>query len=124
LEERTLVNSFRVCLLIAVVLALPWAAHARTNEPGWSMEAALKQLDRQGSDLESVFAEVAISWASDAGGDERLASGRIFINRESDAGVHADRPQPEAEPGAVRRPLAKRHREAASLSPARPRTRQ
>lgn len=77
-------NRFRFSLLAAVLLALPWAAHAQTNELGWSMEAALKQLDRQGSDLESVFAEVAITRDSDAGGDERLASGRIFMNSEGD----------------------------------------
>jgi outer membrane lipoprotein-sorting protein len=48
------------------------------------MQGALRQLDRQGSDLETVLAEVSVAWESDAGSNERLSSGRIYINKYSD----------------------------------------
>lgn len=72
--------------IIAIALALPMAVSvsAQQNELNWTMERAVKQLDRQGSDLESVLSDVEIEWT---GSDEAVASiktGRIYFNDRGD----------------------------------------
>ncbi len=77
-------------LLLALTVA--FGASAQQNELNWTMERAIKQLDRQGSDLESVLADVDIEWAGD---DEALAglkTGRIYINEKGDFRLNVDAP--------------------------------
>ncbi|WP_405235152.1 LolA family protein [Lentisalinibacter orientalis] len=71
-------------MTILAALLFSGSAEPQTNELSWTMDGALRQLDRQGSDLETVLAELSVSWQDDAGEGERLASGRIYINRDGD----------------------------------------
>ena len=52
-------------ILAGLVLAIAFVqgASAQNNELNWTMERAVRQLDRQGSDLESVLAEVDVDRA-------------------------------------------------------------
>lgn len=77
---------------ILIALAIAAGASAQQNELNWTMERAVKQLDRQGSDLESVLADVEIEWA---GKDESLAqikTGRIYINDRGNFRLNVDAP--------------------------------
>ena len=58
--------------LVALVLCMP--AAAQNNELNWTMDRAVRQLDRQGSDLESVLSEVDVCllYTSDAADDPTL----------------------------------------------------
>ena len=69
------------------------AVQAQQNELGWTMDSAVKQLDRQGSDMESVLAEVVIDYS---GGDEsldRVKAGRIYINSRGEVRLSASDPE-------------------------------
>lgn len=75
-----------------LIVAAGATLHAQQNELGWSMDSAVKQLDRQGSDLESVLAEVSIDYT---GSDESLApvqSGRIYFNNKGEFRLNASDP--------------------------------
>ncbi len=77
---------------LVLALTVAFGASAQQNELNWTMERAIKQLDRQGSDLESVLADVDIEWA---GKDEALAelkTGRIYINEKGEFRLNVDAP--------------------------------
>jgi outer membrane lipoprotein-sorting protein len=67
----------RIIVLLAGIAAAT-AVTAQQNELAWTMERAVKQLDRQGSDLETVLADVDLSGTSDE--TLEIQSGRIYIN--------------------------------------------
>ena len=75
------------CAMVAMSLA-----HAQENELGWTMDSAIKQLDRQGSDLETVLAQVEIEWTGDAEGMDRIHTGRIYFNDDGDFRIAGDTP--------------------------------
>jgi len=79
---------------ICVVLALAAAtvASAQENELAWTMERAIKQLDRQGSDFESVLAEVDVDWSGGASEAAQIKGGRIYINGKGEFRLNADSP--------------------------------
>jgi len=68
-------------LLSSIVATTVWA---QQNELGWTMDSALKQIDRQGSDLETVLAEVEFTWSGDAAGMDKIKTGRIYFNGDGD----------------------------------------
>lgn len=65
-------------------------AGAQENELGWTIDSALKQIDRQASDVESVLAQVAFTWADDDASADRVAAGRIYMNRKGDIRINED----------------------------------
>jgi outer membrane lipoprotein-sorting protein len=65
---------------------------AQENELGWTMKSAIKQLDRQGSDLETVLAQVDIDWSGDAQGLDRIKTGRIYFNNRGDFRIAGETP--------------------------------
>jgi len=65
---------------------------AQENELGWTMESAIKQLDRQGSDLETVLAQVDIQWSGEAQGLDRIRTGRIYFNSDGDFRIAGETP--------------------------------
>lgn len=86
-------NAIKMTLhaLLATLFLLSMA-QAQENELGWTMDSAVKQLDRQGSDMETVLAEVEISYT---GSDENLSAikrGRIYINRDGEFRIRAEEP--------------------------------
>ena len=77
--------------LLALAIAVP--AVAQNNELNWTMDRAVRQLDRQGSDLESVLAEVDVEWSGSAQDADRIRSGRIYINDRGEFRITADMPK-------------------------------
>ena len=80
---------------IAAVVLVPLgaAAQAPQNELGWTMDSAVKQLDRQGSDMDTVLAEVVLDYG---GSDESLGpvkSGRIYFNSKGEFRLKASDPE-------------------------------
>lgn len=76
-------------LLAMAVMSL---THAQENELGWTMDSAIKQLDRQGKDLETVLAQVAIEWSNEAQGQDRPKSGRVYFNKKGDFRIVGEAP--------------------------------
>jgi len=77
-------------LLFAMAAMSP--AQAQENELGWTMDSAIKQLDRQGNDLETVLAQVDIEWSSEAQGLDRIRTGRIYFNDDGDFRIAGEIP--------------------------------
>jgi outer membrane lipoprotein-sorting protein len=85
----------KVVKLITVLLLAMAAvslAHAQENELGWTMDSAIKQLDRQGKDLETVLAQVALEWSDEAQGMDKPKSGRIYFNSKGDFRIAGEAP--------------------------------
>ena len=83
-----------VRLITGVLLALAAMslAHAQENELGWTMDSAIKQLDRQGKDLETVLAQVVLEWSDEAQGMDKPKSGRIYFNSKGDFRIAGEAP--------------------------------
>ena len=80
--------------LIVVPLAMI-ATHgvfAQENELGWTMERAVKQLDRQGQGFETVLAEANIEWKDKDGMVDKTVNGRIYMNDDGDVRLSAQQP--------------------------------
>ena len=69
--------------LIAGALLLAASGFAQQNELNWSMERAIKQLDHQGEDFESMLAEADVEWKAQDG-SSRSMQGRIFMNKDGE----------------------------------------
>ena len=85
----------KVVKLIAVLLfamAAMSLAQAQENELGWTMDSAIKQLDRQGKDLETVLAQVVLEWSDEAQGMDKPKSGRIYFNSKGDFRIAGEAP--------------------------------
>ena len=79
-------------IFLLLTLAATTVASAQQNELGWTMERAIKQLDRQGSDFESVLAEVEVN-SSEAETDPlQIESGRIYLNARGEFRLNANTP--------------------------------
>ena len=66
---------------LAVIAA---GAHAAENELGWTLDSALKQVERQSKDFSSLLAEVsAVSRSADGAVADELA-GRLYMNKNGD----------------------------------------
>jgi outer membrane lipoprotein-sorting protein len=78
---------------IWMVLALTAVtASAQQNELAWTMERAIRQLDRQGSDFESVLADVDVDWSGGESEPAQIKGGRIYINDKGEFRLNADSP--------------------------------
>jgi outer membrane lipoprotein-sorting protein len=75
-----------------LTLAATMVVSAQQNELAWTMERAIKQLDRQGSDFESVLAEVDINMSAPEGEPLQIHSGRIYVNAKGDFRLNAASP--------------------------------
>jgi outer membrane lipoprotein-sorting protein len=78
------------CVLLSSVVVT--TGSAQQNELGWTMESALRQIDRQGSDVETVLAEVEFSWSGDAAGLDKIKTGRIYFNGDGDFRIAGQTP--------------------------------
>lgn len=70
--------------LLLLTLIIPVAVTAATNELGWTLDSAIKQLDRQGDDFDSAFADFEARWSSDDEASNRELSGRIYMNSQGE----------------------------------------
>lgn len=71
-------------LLLPILCLASTAGQAQDNELKWTMDSAVKQLDRQGSDFDSVLAEVAAVWSTGDPGRDQISSGRLFLQKKGD----------------------------------------
>jgi len=78
---------------LAAVALSPFVTAQQNNELNWTMDRAIRQLDRQGSDLESVLAEVDVDWSGQAEDPDRIRSGRIYINSRGEFRISVDQPR-------------------------------
>lgn len=75
-----------------LVLSVAMAASAQQNELGWTMDKAVKQLDRQGSDFDTVLAEVAVDWSGSEAEALKVDSGRMYINGKGQFRLNGESP--------------------------------
>ena len=80
-------------IALAAAASAPLAGAQENNELGWTMDRAIEQLDRQGSDLQSVLAEVDVDWTGPARGADRIQSGRIYINGRGEFRISVEQPK-------------------------------
>jgi outer membrane lipoprotein-sorting protein len=80
-------------LALTAAFAVVAAAHAQENELRWTMDSAVKQLDRQGSDMETVLAEVTIDYGGSNENLNAIKSGRIYLNKDGKARLTASQPE-------------------------------
>lgn len=67
--------------LVAVAsISVAFTASAITNELGWTLDSALKQISRQADDFDSALADVEIRWTDDKGFITRERTGRVYFN--------------------------------------------
>jgi outer membrane lipoprotein-sorting protein len=81
----------RIAGLLFVVLTMS-PVQAQENELGWTMDSAIKQLDRQGKDLETVLAQVEVEWSGEAEEPGRIRTGRIYFNDDGDFRINGETP--------------------------------
>ena len=78
-----------VALLCASQITL-----AATNELGWTLDSALKQIDRQADDFSTALADVEAIWkASDADEPHRSSAGRLYVNEDGILRFHLESPE-------------------------------
>jgi outer membrane lipoprotein-sorting protein len=70
----------KYCILLLAIVLLSATAMGQDNELRWSIDSAVKQLDRQGSDFDSVLAELTARWSDSAADSDRISSGRLFMD--------------------------------------------
>lgn len=71
-------------IVAVLALALAGLSMAAENELGWTLDSALKQVERQSKDFNSLLADVtAVSENSDGAVVDEL-SGRLYMNRNGD----------------------------------------
>ena len=75
-----------------LVLSVAMIASAQQNELAWTMERAVKQLDRQGSDFDTVLAEVVVDWSGPEADALKVESGRIYINGRGQFRLNGESP--------------------------------
>jgi outer membrane lipoprotein-sorting protein len=78
---------------LTALLLSPTTWAQQNNELGWTMDRAIRQLDQQGSDFESVLAEVDVEWSGTADDPDRIRSGRIYINERGEFRINVDQPK-------------------------------
>ncbi|HWM28672.1 MAG TPA: outer-membrane lipoprotein carrier protein LolA [Woeseiaceae bacterium] len=78
------------CALLALAAAV--VVSAQENELAWTMERAVKQLDRQGSDFESVLADVDVDLFGGDSEPVQIKGGRIYINDKGEFRLNAESP--------------------------------
>ena len=100
-------------VLALVALATAPLALAQENELAWTMERAVKQLDRQGEDFETVLADAEIEWKKKSDGMDKKSKGRIYINEDGDFRLNAE--QPDKVTTLLRKRVVYRYKPAESM---------
>ena len=77
---------------LALGLTASITTHGQQNELGWTMESAVRQLDRQGEDFESVLADIEVDWSNNEHGEMDIESGRLYMNDRGELRIIAEAP--------------------------------
>lgn len=79
-----------LCAAMALLSMLSVPVQAAENELGWTLDSALKQVERQSQDFSSLLADVsAVSKGSD-GVVRNEVSGRLYMNKDGDYRLRLD----------------------------------
>lgn len=79
--------------LLLAILSNP--AAALENELGWTLDSALRQVDRQSKDFDTLLADAAVVARSPAGDEVRSLTGRMYMNRDGDMRIVVANPAPK-----------------------------
>ena len=85
-------NMKTILALLIFGLAASVAANAQQNELGWTMDSAVKQLDRQGSDFATLLADIEMQWSGSEQGETETERGRLYMNKKGDLRINVDTP--------------------------------
>lgn len=66
------------------MLLVTGVVRAAENELGWTLDSALKQVDRQSKDFSSLLAEVTVVTTDASGKVTRERAGRMYMNKDGD----------------------------------------
>lgn len=69
---------------VLCLVLLAGAARAAENELGWTLDSALKQVDRQSKDFKTLLADVTATAKSADGTVTREMKGRLYMNETGD----------------------------------------
>jgi len=85
-------NAMRLVAGLFFTLAAVSTLNAQENELGWTMDSAIKQLDQQGRDLETVLAQIEVEWQGEDEDSDNIRRGRIYFNNDGDFRIHGTTP--------------------------------
>ena len=71
-------------LILSLALLGQSNIYAISNELGWTLGSALKQISRQADDFDSALADVEIRWTDKDGFITRERTGRMYINKKGE----------------------------------------
>lgn len=84
-------TNLKLSLIAALLTAT--ATYAQENELRWTMDSAIKQLDRQGSDMETVLSDVTIEYGGAKENLDAVKRGRMYLNRDGKFRLNGTDPQ-------------------------------
>lgn len=77
---------------ILLIVFIAGTASAQNNELQWTIERAIAQLNRQGSDIESVLSDAKMVWEGPELSGDHLQDGRIYIDKRGDIRLSPSKP--------------------------------
>ncbi|MGI9287620.1 MAG: LolA family protein [Pseudomonadales bacterium] len=69
-------------VLVLVGLGLACACYGADNELGWTLDSALRQIDRQAGDFSTALADVEVLRQTEDGKGNKESSGRVYVNKQ------------------------------------------
>jgi len=91
-EFTTVMKRLQSILLIVGPIVIAPFAGAVDNELGWTLDSALKQLERQTKDFETALADINARWVSPDGTASREHDGRFYINARGEIRIAEQEP--------------------------------
>ena len=92
LFRRQAVNIKAIPFLLIFGLTTSVAVNAQQNELGWTIDSAVKQLERQGSDFATLLADIEVQWSGDEQGETDAKRGRLYMNKKGDLRINVEAP--------------------------------
>lgn len=83
----------RLAVMVLAVM-LSGGSFSQSNELGWTLDSALKQLDRQGEDFKTVLADVRLDRIGKDGEASRDNQGRMYMNKDGNYRIQLSSPEP------------------------------
>jgi len=87
------IGTYATALLGIAAAALTGTATAIENELGWTLDSALKQVDRQTDDFETLLSDGTVVVRDSHGIVTRSLEGRIYISKDGDIRINVSKPQ-------------------------------
>jgi len=87
------IRTYATALLGLSAAALTGTAAAIENELGWTLDSALKQVDRQTDNFETLLSDGTVVVRDSKGIVTRSLEGRIYISKDGDIRINVSKPQ-------------------------------